>query len=113
MADIGEYLAKALLDDANTISTDAVELFGPRLYSSNDVRDAIAEVTGKEVAVRSVPVDELNEWWGKQVPERYVKDFTEFVTCQLDEGILVQTYGYDEHTVRGKRELVDFLRASM
>lgn len=101
------------MDEGEAITTDDVKIFGPRLYNSNDVRDAISTVTGRSTEVRSIPKGELRQWWRKLVAEKAVDDMTEFVTCQLEGSQLLKEYAYDDHTIRGKTELVDELRESL
>lgn len=111
--DVANHLSTLLLDSSAAHPTATRKIYGPRLYSSDDVRDAIAAVTGRQdVKVRSVPREELEEWWGRLVPKENVSDMVEFTTCQYDGGAIARTeYGYGEDTVRGETELVDEIRS--
>lgn len=109
--DIATHCVKVLLDAENSIDTKDVKIFGPRLYSPDDVKEAIATATGKPVKVEPVAPEDLTAWWSSHIPEKYVGDFTEFTTCQLEGGVVLGEYEYDQRTVRGTRELVDEMRA--
>ncbi|SPO06418.1 uncharacterized protein DNG_09108 [Cephalotrichum gorgonifer] len=109
--DVAEYCAKALLDEsANKPSLKSAKIFGPRLYSTLDIQDAMEEVTGKKGELVIIPPEGLAEYFDKGMPEKYVSDFVELITAQLPGAILEREYGYGEDTVRGKVELVDGLR---
>jgi uncharacterized protein YbjT (DUF2867 family) len=109
--DIASHCAKILLDDAGAVAADDVKIFGPRLYSSEDVRAAIETATGKKVTVTSVQRESLSSWWAKQVPEKYAPELVEFTICQLEGGVAVTDYEYDDKTIRGGRDLVAEFRA--
>ncbi|KAK0387246.1 hypothetical protein NLU13_5559 [Sarocladium strictum] len=108
--DIASHCVRILLDDVGDLSNDDVWVFGPRLYSSEDVREAIETATGKKVEVKSVPREDLASWWGKHVPEKYVPELTEFTLFQLEGGAVTADYTYDDKTVRCGRELVEEFR---
>jgi uncharacterized protein YbjT (DUF2867 family) len=112
--DVGSYLSKALLDDSPKPSYQEVKLFGPRLYSSNDVKHAYEEVTGKKVNLLSIPPESLGEYFTKGgIPEAHLADFVEFTTAQLEGGIAAGEYEYDEKTVRSPIGLVDGIRDAL
>lgn len=108
--DVAAYCVKALLDKAPRPYPHYVRIFGPRLYSSLDVKSALEEVTGKEGRLVTIPPEGLGEYLAKELPEMYVPDFVEFMMAQLPGGIAEREYDYREDTVRGEVELVDGLK---
>ncbi|KAK2674034.1 NAD(P)-binding domain [Fusarium oxysporum f. sp. vasinfectum] len=54
ITDVGETCAKYLLTDSGNSSFQRLKIFGPRPYSSNDLRDAFEEVTGKKAELSTV-----------------------------------------------------------
>ncbi|KAK4184419.1 hypothetical protein QBC35DRAFT_57903 [Podospora australis] len=110
--DIGAYCAKELLSlEALEKSPKAVDLFGPRLYSALDVKQALETITGKKAELRIIGKEGLREYWAERLPEVYVDDFVEFLSAQHPGGILTREHGYKEGvTVRCETELVDELR---
>lgn len=107
---MGEYCAEALLDASPRPTPQYVKLFGPRFYSSLDVKKAIEEVTGREGTMVTIPPEGLAEYFAKELPAEYVQEFVEFMKAQLSGGIIERDYGYGEDTILGKVELVDGLR---
>ena len=108
--DVAAYCAKALLDKTPRPSPHYVRIFGPRLYSSLDVKTALEEVVGKGGKLVTIPPEGLAGYFEKELPEMYVPDFVEFMTAQLPGGIAESEYEYREDTYRGEVELLDGLR---
>lgn len=108
--DVASYCAKTLLKETTGPSPQYVRIFGPRLYSSLDVKDALEKTTGKESALVSIPPEKLAEYFANELPAAYVQDFVELITAQLPGGILPAEYDYSGNTVRGEVELLDGLR---
>lgn len=108
--DVGKYCAKTLLDETVKPSPHYVKIFGPRLYSSLDIKDAIETVTGKKGELIIIPKEGLAEYWAKLVPAKHVQEFVDYSTCQLADGIAAPDYVYGDDTVRCEIELVDDLR---
>lgn len=108
---MGKYCAKALLDDSIKPSPQYIKIFGPRLYSSLDVKYAIESVTGKKGELVTIPREGLAEYWAKHIPKEHVQEFVDFSTCQLADGIAATDYGYGEDTIRSETELTDYLRS--
>lgn len=101
---------KALLDPATRPSLEYVRIFGPRLYSSLDVKKALEEVTGKEGTLITIPPEGLAQYFAKELPSTYVEEFVEHMTAQLPGGVSAGDYEYKDDTVKGEIELVDGLR---
>ncbi|KAF4827915.1 hypothetical protein CGCTS75_v007782 [Colletotrichum tropicale] len=113
LIDIRETCARILLDLANPLPrrTHAFELYGPRHYSTEDVRDAVEEITGKKVGISAIEVDQLAGFYAQEgIPAGLVPEMVEFTTAGLPGGIMDGKFGGDEFTVWGKIELVDALR---
>lgn len=113
LVDIRETCARILLDPATPLPqrTHAFELYGPRHYSTEDVRDALEEITGKKVGIVAIEVDQLAEFYAQEgIPAGLVREMVEFTTAGLPGGIMEGKFGGDEDTVWGKVELVDALR---
>ncbi|KAI8229109.1 hypothetical protein K4K53_005659 [Colletotrichum sp. SAR 10_77] len=113
LIDIRETCARILLDLANPLPqrTHTFELYGPRHYSTEDVRDAVEEITGKKVGIVAIEVDQLAGFYAQEgIPAGLVSEMVEFTTAGLPGGIMEGKFGGDEDTVWGKVELVDALR---
>ncbi|KAI8315418.1 hypothetical protein K4K61_001760 [Colletotrichum sp. SAR11_59] len=113
LIDIRETCARILLDLAAPLPrrTHAFELYGPRHYSTEDVRDAVQEITGKKVGIVAIEVDELAGFYAQEgIPAGLVLEMVEFTTAALPGGIMDGRFGGDKDTVWGKVELVDALR---
>ncbi|KAI8267555.1 hypothetical protein K4K58_007728 [Colletotrichum sp. SAR11_239] len=111
--DIREVCARILLDLAAPLPrrTHAFELYGPRHYSTEDVRDAVEEITGKKVGIVAIEVDQLAGFYGQEgIPAGLVPEMVEFTTAALPGGIMDGKFGGDEDTVWGKVKLIDALR---
>jgi hypothetical protein len=70
----------------------------------------VEEVTGKKWEIAAIPKEHLAEFFAKQVPAAHVQDFVEMTTAGLPGGIITGDFGDNEHTIKGKVELVDALR---
>ena len=57
-----------------------------------------------------VPPEKLREFWAALLPEKYVDEFVDFTTAQLEGGVLLPEYPVDEGTIVMKRELIEDLR---
>ncbi|KAF4852657.1 hypothetical protein CGCSCA4_v002525 [Colletotrichum siamense] len=113
LIDIRETCARILLGLATPLPkrTHAFELYGPRHYSTEDVRDAVEEITGKKVGIVAIEVDQLAGFYAQEgIPAGLVSEMVEFTTAALPGGIMDGKFGGDEDTVWGKVELVDALR---
>ena len=110
LKDIAKACVNSLLAESAKPSPHYSKLFGPRLYSALDLKDAVEQATGKTVKLELVERDQLAGFFGQQVPEAHVQEFVDMVTAVLPGGIIEGDFGYDEDTVRGEMELVDTLR---
>ncbi|KAH7260650.1 uncharacterized protein BKA55DRAFT_661051 [Fusarium redolens] len=110
ITDIGEACAKHLLTDSGNPNLQCLKIFGPRPYSSNDLRDAFEEVTGKKVELVLAQGKDLRALLGQLFPEHCIPDFMEIIEASLPGGLIAEEYGYDEKTITGKVELIDTLR---
>ncbi|KAI1488077.1 hypothetical protein F5X96DRAFT_680750 [Biscogniauxia mediterranea] len=108
--DVGEYCAEALLDKSTRPAFHCIDVFGPRLYSSLDVKRSIEEVTGKDGTLVTIEKDKLVEYFAHHVPEVYAQEFADMVTAMLPGGIMAGDFEPGENSVRGKLELGDVLR---
>ncbi|KAJ5815345.1 hypothetical protein N7474_007122 [Penicillium riverlandense] len=108
--DVGECCAKSLLSESTNPSPHFLKLFGPRFYSSIDLKNAVEEVTGKDVELRAIEKDHLAGHFAKQIPEEYLQDYVDLATAILPGGIIAGDLIYDNATFKGQVELVDTLR---
>ncbi|KAI5921700.1 hypothetical protein F4810DRAFT_330218 [Camillea tinctor] len=108
--DVGEYCADSLLDESTRPALRTVELFGPRLYSSLDVKRAIQEVNGKDGTLITIEKDKLVEFFARHVPKMYAQEFADMTTAMLPGGIMAGDFEPGENSVKGKLELGDVLR---
>ncbi|CEI61914.1 hypothetical protein FVEN_g2964 [Fusarium venenatum] len=108
--DIAEVSVKSLLRDSQQPGFHCVKILGPRLYSSNDLKDAFEEVTGHKVKLELAQGDDLKAMLGLLFPEHCIPDIVEVLEASLPGGLVATEYGYDENTFTGKVELVDVIR---
>ncbi|KAI9149047.1 hypothetical protein HJFPF1_11093 [Paramyrothecium foliicola] len=87
-----------------------VDIAGPREYSSLDVKEAIEQIIEKKGSVVELTEEQLPEFAAKEVPEQYVSEFVEMFISIRAGGLLANSWGWGEHLVRGKTEMVDALR---
>lgn len=85
-------------------------LYGPRHYSSLDVKSALEEITGKAVEAIVIPPDQLSSFFAKQAPPSVTQELVDMTTAALPGGIMVGTFEEEEGVVRGPTELVETLR---
>ncbi|KAJ3954853.1 hypothetical protein N0V92_008657 [Colletotrichum tropicale] len=113
LIDIREVCARILLDLVAPLPkrTHTFELYGPRHYSTEDVRNAVEEITGKQVGIVAIEVDQLAGFYAREgIPAGLVPKMVEYTTAGLPGGIMDGSFGGDEDTIWGKVELVDALR---
>lgn len=110
MQDISQYCAAALVDESVNPGFREAALFGPRLYSSLDIKHAVEEVTGKQATMKVIKKENLVSWFEGQVPKFYAQEFADMVISILPGGTLEEDFVYGENTVRGKVDIVDALR---
>lgn len=107
LRDVAKTCATSLLDPAPKPSPHYFKLFGPRHYSSIDLKNAVQKAVGKEVDLQLVERDQLAVFFGQQVPEPHVEEFVAMATAVLPGGIIEGDFEYEESTVTGEVELVD------
>lgn len=110
MKDVGDYLAQALLDTTSRPGISSVTLFGPRHYSSLDVKEALEQVTGNKGELITIEKDKLATYFANHVPPAYAEEFAGMVLATLPGGTMAGDFEDGENTFRGKTELVDGLR---
>ncbi|KAF4964379.1 hypothetical protein FSARC_7678 [Fusarium sarcochroum] len=110
LKDIAECCANSLQSEFTKPSPHYFKLFGPRFYSSIDLKEAVEEVTGKKVELELVERDQLLDYWKGIVPEVYAQEFMDMTTAGLPGGVIAENFVYDDNTVKGRQELVDSLR---
>ncbi|KAM0558092.1 hypothetical protein ACHAPJ_005259 [Fusarium lateritium] len=108
--DVGEICAQHLLANPGQTGTQSFKIMGPRLYSSNELRDMFEEVTGKKVELGLAQGEDLKAFFRQLFPEHCIPDFMEMIESSLPGGLITKDYDYDEHTLTGKVELLDTMR---
>ncbi|KAF5008651.1 hypothetical protein FDECE_5063 [Fusarium decemcellulare] len=108
--DIAETCVKYLLKPSGQPSPYCLNILGPQPYSSEDVKHAFEEVTGKKVELKLLEGPGLEAFFKMIFPEHAIPDFMEMIEASLPGGLITKDYDYDENTVRGKVELIDTLR---
>ncbi|KAF5248973.1 hypothetical protein FAUST_53 [Fusarium austroamericanum] len=111
LKDVASNCANHLLVSTAKPSPHYLNVFGPRVYGSVDLKEIVEEVTGKKFELKLVEEDQLLDYWKQIVPEAHVEEFKEMTTAGLSGGVIAKDFVYDETTVRGEQELVDALRA--
>lgn len=108
--DVGAWAAQTLLDPSPKPAFWETKLYGPRSVTPNELKAAFEEVLGKKGEMTLVPPEKLREFWAALLPEKYVDEFVDFTTAQLEGGVLLPEYPVDEGTIVMKRELIEDLR---
>ncbi|KAK3298227.1 uncharacterized protein B0H64DRAFT_438715 [Chaetomium fimeti] len=110
LKDIAKACANNLLVGPGKPSPHVFKLFGPRNYSALDVKEAVEQATGRKVELKAVERDQLEGFFGQQIPQAHLSEFLGMVAATLPGGIIVDDFEDDESTMRGNTELVDGLR---
>ncbi|CAG9953529.1 unnamed protein product [Clonostachys rosea f. rosea IK726] len=110
--DIGTVCAQKLLEVGQPLPSNPhfFNLYGPRNYSSLDVKSALEEITGKVVEAIIVPKDQLASFFAERAPASVIQELVDMTTAALPGGIMVGTFEDEEGDVRGPTELVETLR---
>ncbi|KAF4340536.1 hypothetical protein FBEOM_5574 [Fusarium beomiforme] len=106
--DVGETCAKHL--EFKGSNPQVLKIFGPRPYSSNDLKDMFEETTGNKVELRLAQGEALKDFFRQLFPECCIPDFMEMIESSLPGGLIAQEYEIDENTVTGKVDLMDVFR---
>lgn len=102
--------ARILLDEEKKESPYFFDLFGPREYSSLDVKQAVEEVTGKSLDLISIERDNLGDFFAQQAPPYAIPYLVEMVIAALPGGVMVNDFKDTENIVRGKVYIKEALR---
>ncbi|CAG9982002.1 unnamed protein product [Clonostachys byssicola] len=110
--DIGTVCAQKLLEVGQPLPSNPhfFNLYGPRHYSSLDVKSALEEITGKVVEAIVIPPDQLSSFFAEHAPPSVTQELVDMTTAALPGGIMVGTFEDEEGTVKGPTELVETLR---
>ena len=109
--DIGDEVAKHLLDDAHTSGAFVVELAGPKDHTLGDVAVIVSEILGKEVQYAQLPADvlitTLKSFGFSQVGAESLAG----MIAAIEAGTL--TFEHPDKIVRGSRPLKPFIEAAL
>lgn len=109
--DIGKQAAKQLLmPKFEGSSPKIVNHQGPEAYSSNDVKNAFEEVTGKSIELRLIEKDQLHVFFSGFLPPTIVDDFVEMTKSFLPGGITIDDMSPRKDTEFGQDTLIDSFR---
>jgi hypothetical protein len=86
------------------------DLYGPRNYSTLDVKSAIEQITVRPIEAVIITKGQLAEFYSQTVHPNMIDDVVEMTEAALPGGIMAGDFEGDENTVRGDVELVDALR---
>ncbi|KAF5562547.1 isoflavone reductase P3 [Fusarium napiforme] len=110
LKDVGEVCAKNLLTKLESPSLQVIKVFGPRAYSSIDLRDMFEEITATKVELRLAQGDDLKAFFRQIMPEHCIADFMEMIESSLPGGLIAREYEADENTVTGKADMLEVFR---
>ncbi|RAL07632.1 NAD(P)-binding protein [Aspergillus homomorphus CBS 101889] len=103
--DIGYHSMQSILMDKVPQTPYVFELQGPRDYTPVDVQRAFEKVLGRQVELRPVAKENLEEFFGRFLPKVAVGPFVEMTLSFLPGGVM--------HTDAKKREGVKVYRGEM
>jgi uncharacterized protein YbjT (DUF2867 family) len=86
------------------------ELHGPQSYSTNDVREALTEVLGKDVRADIVPKESLPDFFSSFLPPNVAQLFVEMTRSFLPGGVIDASHPASGRVERGKVSLVEGFR---
>ncbi|KAF5608475.1 uncharacterized protein FSUBG_4693 [Fusarium subglutinans] len=107
LKDVGEVCANNLLNNLENPSPQVLKIFGPRAYSSTDMRDMFEEITGNKVELKLAQGEDLEAFFRQILPENCIADFMEMIESSLPGGLIAKEYGADEHTVTGRVDMLE------
>ncbi|KAF5694224.1 hypothetical protein FDENT_1529 [Fusarium denticulatum] len=110
LKDVGEVCAKNLLTKLESPSPQVFKVFGPRTYSSIDLRDMFEEITANKVELGLAQGEDLKAFFGQILPEHCIADFMEMIESSLPGGLIAREYEADENTVTGKFDMLEVFR---
>ncbi|KAH6664778.1 hypothetical protein F5X68DRAFT_160937 [Plectosphaerella plurivora] len=110
--DVGIYCAKNLFEVGSDLPSSPFyySLYGPRNYSTEDIRDAVEEVTGKKVGIIAIERENLADFYSQQYPADQVSWMVDMTTAALPGGIMADEFVGDKDTVWAEEEMVSTLR---
>lgn len=92
------------------ISPYYFDLFGPRNYSTDDIKAAVEEITGKKVGIVAIEREDLAGFYAQQYPADQVSWMVDMTTAALPGGTMADDFVGNEGTVWAEEELVSTLR---
>ncbi|KAF5605742.1 isoflavone reductase P3 [Fusarium pseudoanthophilum] len=110
LKDIGEVCAKNLLSKLESPSPQVIKVFGPRAYSSIDLKEMFEEITATKVELRLAQGEDLKAFFRQIMPEHCIADFMEMIESSLPGGLIAREYEADENTVTGKVDMLEVFR---
>ncbi|KAF5983702.1 isoflavone reductase P3 [Fusarium coicis] len=110
LKDVGEVCMKNLLTEPESPSPQVIKVFGPRAYSSIDLRDMFEEITTNKVELGLAQGEDLKAFFGQILPEHCIADFMEMIESSLPGGLIAREYEADENTVTGKVDMLEVFR---
>lgn len=113
VTDVGVVCAEKLLETGQDIpsSPHSFDLYGPRNYSSEDIKAAVEDILQKEIQLVTIPPEGLAEFYSSRgYPKDQVPWSVEMTTAALPGGIMAGDFEGNEHTIWAKQELVTSLR---
>jgi uncharacterized protein YbjT (DUF2867 family) len=110
LRDVGEICANHLLNKSESPSLQVLKIFGPRSYSSSDLRDMFEEITGNKVNLGLAQGEDLKSFFRQILPEHCIPDFMEMIESSLPGGLIAKEYEVDENTVTGKVDMLEVFR---
>lgn len=110
--DVGIHCAQKLLEVGTILPSSPYyfDLYGPRNYSTEDIRAAVEEVTRKKVGIVAIEREDLANFYAQQYPADQVSWMVNMTTAALPGGIMAGDFVGNEGTVWAEEELVSTLR---
>ncbi|CVK97430.1 uncharacterized protein FMAN_11507 [Fusarium mangiferae] len=110
LRDVGEACANSLLSKLESPSPQVLKVFGPRAYSSVDLRGMFEEITANKVELGLAQGEDLKTFFRQILPEHCISDFMEMIESSLPGGLIAKEYKADENIVTGKVEMLEVFR---
>ncbi|KAH7353792.1 hypothetical protein B0T11DRAFT_120740 [Plectosphaerella cucumerina] len=112
VVDVGTYCARKLLEVGINLPTSPYyfDLYGPRNYSTEDIRAAVEEVTGKKVGIVAIEREDLAGFYAQRYPADQVSWMVDMTTAALPGGIMADDFVGNDSTVWAEEKLVSTLR---
>lgn len=110
LRDVGEVCANSLLSKLESPSPQVLKIFGPRAYSSVDLRNMFEEITANKVELGLAQGEDLKTFFRQILPEYCIADFMEMIESSLPGGLIAKEYEADENTVTGKVDMWEVFR---